>query len=85
MNGRDFQNSVLEGQEFDARRKAQLEHIYETEKAKYSKSNNSNCNTKPACTKVCISTKPAGYVENEIHLTDSQFREFMHYIKSVIK
>ena len=80
MNGKDLHNHVLRQQEFEARRKAQLEHIYKTEKAKY----NGN-DTKPALTKVYVATKPAGYVENEIHLTDSQFREFMHYIKSVIK
>ena len=82
MNGKDFQNCALEGQEFNARRQAQLEHIYETEKAKYNKSDN---NTKPAFTKVYINKEPAMYVENEIHLTDSQFKEFMQYIKSVVK
>ena len=81
MNMKDMMKSVLENQEFNARREAQLEKIYEDEKCRLGSNNNPN-NSSPF---IHVSNQAPMYAENNITLTDDQFREFIRNIKSLIK
>lgn len=82
MNMKDMMKSVLENQEFNARREAQLEKIYEDEKCRLGSNNNPNNSSSPF---IHVSNQAPMYAENNINLTDDQFREFIRNIKSLIK
>ncbi len=82
MNMKDMMKSVLENQEFNARREAQLEKIYEDEKCRLGSNNNPNNSSSPF---IHVSNQAPMYAENNITLTDDQFREFIRNIKSLIK
>ena len=82
MNMKDMMKSVLENQEFNDRREAQLEKIYEDEKCRLGSNNNPNNSSSPF---IHVSNQAPMYAENNITLTDDQFREFIRNIKSLIK
>lgn len=83
MNMKDMMKSVLENQEFNARREAQLEKIYEDEKCRLGSNNNPNNSSSSPF--IHVSNQAPMYAENNITLTDDQFREFIRNIKSLIK
>lgn len=87
MNGKDMSKYIFESQEWDTRRAAQLERIYNDEKRKLGDNENlnsysNNCNSSPF---IHVSNKPAIYAENQIVLSDSQFKEFMNLIERNLK
>lgn len=85
MNGKDLMNCIMEEQEWDARRSAQLEKIYLDEKEKLNSNNNifeyGTCNS-PF---IHISNEPSIGAVNNITLSDSQFKEFIDIIKRHLK
>lgn len=88
MNGKDFINNIIEVQEFDYKNMARLEKIYMDEKDKLdSKSNINNFNNHTINNSpfIHISSKPAIYAENQITLSDSQFKEFMQTIEKYLR
>ena len=83
MNGKDMMNCILEQMEFDAKNNASLDKIYEDERNKLGLNNgNNNSNNSPF---IHISSKPAIYAENQITLSDSQFKEFMQTIEKYLR
>ena len=82
-------NSIIEAQEYDARNQARLEKIYLDERRKLGLDGGETYNTvttystssKKNSPFIQVSPKPAKYVKNQITLTDSQFKEFMDFIK----
>lgn len=92
MNGKDMMKCILENQEFDAKRSADLDYMYyeRMDKLMSEKENErkSQCFDMPSISKnpfIHVTNKAPEYVENQITLTDNQFKQLLEVIERRLK
>lgn len=85
MNGKDESRFIYESQEWEARRLAQLENIYEEEKRKSNNSNNYYSTGECNSPFIHVSNESSINPKYNITLSDSQFKEFMNLIERNLK